>query len=640
MKIMRSLVVLGGVSAVVVCNAQALDWKQSVLSERSGGAAAYDAGHGNVVLFGGSSFVSTLSFGDTWIWDGSKWERRSPQASPAASGLAPAFGEYAMAYDAARQEVVLFGGSQQTWVWNGAAWIQKSPQTSPPSRFGHAMTFDASHDQIVLFGGVGNTGVLADTWVWNGANWAQKSPQTSPPARQGHVMSYDAVHRQVVLFGGASPNGYLPNIYLNDTWIWDGTNWTSRAPVHAPSSRYASGLADDPFSGQLLLFGGQNYPNSSGNATWFSDTWSWNGTDWTQLSPQTSPPVRGGHVMVYDSDQRRVVLFGGQNSGGCLSDTWQWNGFDWISDNPAPLPRGRTNHAMATDYARGQAVLFGGKASNPLTPQNVSPVLNDTWLWDGRKWTESVPKVSPSARMYHAMTYDATHGQVVLFGGTASTQSVPGLSDTWVWDGRNWSEKVPTNSPGPRAAHAMAYDAAHNRVVLFGGETLAPLGPPFIGPLYDTWLWDGQNWAQSSPHNIPNVTAPLMTYDVLHRQVVLFGIAIGATGQQTWVWDGSNWTQKLPAASPPYCCSGPSVDFGPKSGTLAYDFARQRVVFVTGSETWEWDGANWSQAFPAHEPLDTGCGGLLACSDFVMTNDATNGKLVLLGPLSDLWRLH
>jgi hypothetical protein len=87
------------------------------------------------------------------------------------------------------------------------------------------MAYDSLHQQTVLFGGT-NGAVLNDTWVWDGANWTEKSPQTSPRARVYPVMAFDSAHGQVVMFGGQE-SGYLPNgkwILLNDTWIWDGTN--------------------------------------------------------------------------------------------------------------------------------------------------------------------------------------------------------------------------------------------------------------------------------------------------------------------------------------------------------------------------------------------------------------------------------
>src|SRR5437773_2395211 len=86
-------------------------------------------------------------------------------------------------------------------------------------------------------------------------------------------------------------------------------------------------------------------------------------------------------------------------------------------------------------------------------------------------WVLKSPASSPPApRLYSAMAYDAAHGQVVLFGGYSCTLVCGPANDTWVWDGTNWTQKSPANSPPVRAYHTMAYDAARARVTLFGGN--------------------------------------------------------------------------------------------------------------------------------------------------------------------------
>src|SRR5439155_5801037 len=51
------------------------------------------------------------------------------------------------------------------------------------------------------------------------ADWIQKSPANKPTPREEPGMAHDATRRQVVMFGGFNDGG------LNDTWVWDGTNW-------------------------------------------------------------------------------------------------------------------------------------------------------------------------------------------------------------------------------------------------------------------------------------------------------------------------------------------------------------------------------------------------------------------------------
>src|SRR5207244_2155101 len=59
-----------------------------------------------------------------------------------------------------------------TWVWDGTTWIQKFPATSPSPRVHAGMAYDKARQQVVLFGGANNpiTLVLGDTWVWDGVN--------------------------------------------------------------------------------------------------------------------------------------------------------------------------------------------------------------------------------------------------------------------------------------------------------------------------------------------------------------------------------------------------------------------------------------------------------------------------------------
>jgi hypothetical protein len=53
-----------------------------------------------------------------------------------------------------------------TWEWDGAAWQQLTFSTpGPPGVFGPQMAYDAARDQVVLFGGSTSSGDSAQTWV-------------------------------------------------------------------------------------------------------------------------------------------------------------------------------------------------------------------------------------------------------------------------------------------------------------------------------------------------------------------------------------------------------------------------------------------------------------------------------------------
>ena len=63
-------------------------------------------------------------------------------------------------------------------------------------------------------------------------------------------------------------------------WAWDGTRWEELTPAHRPTPRARARFASNPHDGTTLLVGGDNAP---------SDTWLWNGEDWTTFTTTSNP---------------------------------------------------------------------------------------------------------------------------------------------------------------------------------------------------------------------------------------------------------------------------------------------------------------------------------------------------------------
>lgn len=387
---------------------------------RGGHAMTYDSARGVTVLFGGTYYDANVQyyFSDTWAWNGTAWSRYSPPNSPTGRT------SHAMAYDGARGETVLFdgyyfdGGDQfpgDTWAWNGSNWTKRGAAASPPPRTDHAMAFDTARAVTVLFGVAGNE-PRNRVWEWGGTTWAQRTPPIGPHERYGHKMAYDSARSVTVLFGGRDINP------LGDTWEWDGGTWTQRSPATSPSARNGHAMAYDSVRGVTMLFGGTLFGTN--------DTWEWNGMTWTQRNSATRPTGREQHAMAFDSARGVIVLFGGYvfNGGNYLSDTWEWNGTNWLQRAPATSPSARQDHAMAYDSVRGVTVLFGGMRNT----FSGFFVFGDTWDWNGTNWTQRSPETGPSARYGHAMAYDSARGVSVMFGGQYS--DIGGIhrpDDTW-----------------------------------------------------------------------------------------------------------------------------------------------------------------------------------------------------------------
>jgi hypothetical protein len=119
---------------------------------------------------------------------------------------------------------------------------------------------------------------------------------------------------------------------------------------------------------RVVLFGGVNWNQQSGY-TYFNDTWEWDGAVWTQVE-DTGPSPRGGSTMA--QMETRTVLFGGYKDMSALADTWEWKDLRWTQRQNMGPPK-RTAHAMAYDIQRERLVLFGGYDTKPYQ------YFGDTW---------------------------------------------------------------------------------------------------------------------------------------------------------------------------------------------------------------------------------------------------------------------
>jgi len=291
-------------------------------------------------------------------------------------------------------------------------WLQVNT-SGPPNRCCHAMAHDIKRQRTVLFGGWNGSAVMGDTWEWDGRNWTQRKPKTIPTARCCQAMAYDSGRGRTIMFGGASGAGAA--IDLADTWEWDGTDWTRINTKNSPKPRRSPMLTHHLTMGKMLLFGGGT---GGSGAPYFAGTWTYDGKDWTQLTPKNSPTARWGSGFAFQLLRGKTLLFGGRGVGGNVSDTWEWDGKDWIKLNPknSPSPRWLMGSAYSLNHRR--VFMFGGRTAN-----------QETWEWDGTDWTRTKVAVSPRGRSDMAVAYDIGRNVITLFGGLATGAGFVG--DTW-----------------------------------------------------------------------------------------------------------------------------------------------------------------------------------------------------------------
>ena len=112
-----------------------------------------------------------------------------------------------------------------------------------------------------------------------------------------------------------------PDPAPNDTWAWDGRNWSRLWPATVPpSNNGGQKIALDPTTRRLLMLDG-------------AQTWSWAGSNWQKLAdslPGPTPNIDGG-VLASDPVNRQVIYVGGCTVG-CVQlypGTLVWDGRSW-----------------------------------------------------------------------------------------------------------------------------------------------------------------------------------------------------------------------------------------------------------------------------------------------------------------------
>ena len=294
--------------------------------------------------------------------------------------------------------------------------------------------------------------------------------------------------------------------------------------------------------------------------------------------PAPTPPARIDYAFAYDPEKRVGIMVGGFDENfALLEDTWVWNGRRWRqTDTPAsPLPR--SHHGGTFNTASGQMVIFGGFRTQ-------TQKRNDFMAFDGNNWLP-FPGHPDIPAEDGELIYDSHRDVIVL--------AVPQDNSLQTWEFSNgaWARKMTATDPGRRLDQGFVYDAQNQRIFMFGGLTN---GNAFSN---ETWSYDGQDWTKLNPTTQPPALIGMaMYYDTARQRIVSFG-GMNASREvvnDTWVFENGNWRQLSPGSKPE-----------PRWVTYAvYDAKRDMATIFAGEgmngnqllmyrDTWEFDGTNW-----------------------------------------------
>lgn len=327
------------------------------------------------------------------------------------------------------------------------------------------------------------------------------------------------------------------------------------------------------------------------------------GERWVKLNPPyPHPAARHWASAIYDAANQRMIVFGGWDNSRNFNDVWaldltpgneRWTQLS--SAGTAPTPR--DSHTAIYDAANQRMIIFGGWDPD-------AGLYNDVWAFDlapgNEQWTQlNVPSPRPPLRNWASAIYDASNQRMILFGGYDFTQA---FSDVWALDltpgNERWTRLTTAGSaPDAIAAHTAIYDAANQRMIIFGGWDSVR------GPRNDVWalnLTPGHEaWSRIEvPFPRPEARYWVhAVYDAPNGRMIVFGGWDNSRNfNDVWALDLSpgheRWTRLSPSGS------GPSPR---DSYTAVYDAANCRTVIFSG---WNPDADNYNDTWSLSLPCE------------------------------------
>jgi len=336
--------------------------------------------------------------------------------------------------------------------------------------------------------------------------WAGIAPTVgfSQPNLSGHSAIFDYINKRMVVFGGFVQG---VGVYLN--WITVLSLW------------------------------------SEGYEYW------WDLNPW---SCSTLPLKRAQHTSIFDSNNQRMILFGGENTTSLyFNDVWELSFTETTEGKWCPLsisgtkPFARAMHSAIFDPINNRMIIFGGSnfttTPNPECPANEpNCTLGDLWALNitTLTWQEIFPpQPRPSPRKGHSAIYDPDRKQMIVFGGRACPTTCDEVNDVWALDlssagDEKWKQLAPESSPpDPREGAAGVYIPGSGKVFFVGGNAgsskfgdvwFLNLGRPTWGRVYP----DGGTFTARTSYTI--------IFDSYNSRLIVFG-GLDINGQglnDTW----------------------------------------------------------------------------------------------------------
>jgi prepilin-type N-terminal cleavage/methylation domain-containing protein len=313
------------------------------------------------------------------------------------------------------------------------------------------------------------------------------------------------------------------------------------------------------------------------------------GNLWAKLTPTgTAPPIRYAHSAVWDATRDKMYVFGGsKGASGSLNDLWSYSATTnaWVQLTPTgTAPDIRYSHSAVWDAGRNKMYVFGGFKETIVTS------LNDLWSYDAsaNSWTKLTPTgTPPDGRYAHTAVWDAARNKMYVFGGYSNNTGLY-YSDLWSYDAsaNSWTKLTPGGVSRPIIAfHSAVWDSLRSKMYTFGGYN----GASYFNDIF-TYDAVANTWTGITPSG----TAPGKRYEhsavydgSSDKMFVFGGYNAGVYNNEIWSYNGATnaWLKVTPSGTAPT---------GRDMHTTVWDTARNKMYVFGGYNAGNWYNDIWA----------------------------------------------
>ncbi|TET32994.1 MAG: hypothetical protein E3J72_18195 [Planctomycetota bacterium] len=447
----------------------------------------------------------------------------------------------------------------------------------------NASITDATGNPVISLAQI--TGSLNQEWI--------KYTGYSPPRLAGSAGIYEPINNRLVMFGGVAD----PTLYAtNDVWTLKlgrgREKWRKLNPGGTiPAERYNHAAIYDAANHQMIIFGGNNGTDWSSNEIYALDL-TLGCESWSQIEPTIGGggdmPGAHGHLMIYDENGKRAIIYGGDTDFGPFDNIWEIRltaGSETAGQVKA-IGAGPDNcwdlHGIY-DSAHKQFVITGIDLGETFSLDLSVPVDADlTW---------SVIANHTAYVAGAAAVYDAANDRMVALGsnemGAFGTWNFTAFATSLSPGKESWFDLNPAGgNPSPRAIPVTVYDPIAQRAIIFGGDAIWFGGGGYMG---DTWelnlLPDSETFKELAfPGHPPAERAVVeMTHDPVNNRMLLYGGTDGfSIFDDLWSFNltpgQESWRKLKPI--------GGNLPGGVANYVLVTDAERKRVILWGGMNDW------------------------------------------------------